>query len=98
MITDQLDKYGMTVEEASQIEEDYHEYSVTFTENRIYQKVVREIEREIFSSFATGDKDEALGAYHEMQGLRRVLNKFQSIEAKYHKLQAIIEDDSNQEY
>lgn len=88
-LEDTLDMYGLGIEDASNIEEDYYEYNNTFTDNRLYQKVVSEVRKEIFNRFCVGDKDLAIGAYHEMQGLMKVLSKLQEYEAAFQKVQAI---------
>ena len=98
MITDTLAEYGIGIEEASAIEENYQEYTATFTDNRLYRNAVREVEKRIFKDFCGDDIDVALGAYHDMQALKKVLSELQTIEADYHKVQAIIEVGSDQDY
>lgn len=95
---DALDKYGISIEEASEIEEEYWEYEQTFTNNRLYQKVVSELTKEIFEKFCSSDEDVAKGAYHEMQGLKRLLAGVNRYESEYQKVQAIKEAGSNEEY
>lgn len=95
---DALSAYGISIEEASKMEEEYWEYDQKFTNNRLYQKVVSELKREIFEKFCNSDKDVAHEAYHEMQGLKRLLAMMNSYESNYQKVQAIKEAGSNEQY
>lgn len=98
MNTDTLAEYGIGIEDASKMMDDYQEYTATFTDNRLYRDAVREVEKRIFKDFCGTDIDMALGAYHDMQALKKILSELQTIEANYHKVQAILNVDSNQKY
>ena len=95
---DTLAMYGISIEEASKTEEEYWEYNQKFTDNMLYQKVVSELKKEIFGKFCNSDKDVAHEAYHEMQGLLRILTMMNGYESKYMKVQAIKEAGSNTGY
>lgn len=95
---DTLETYGISIEDAAEMEAEYWEYDQKFTNNRLYQKVVCELKKEIFEKFCNSDKDVAHEAYHEMQGLKRLLTMMNGYESKYQKVQAIKEAGSNEQY
>ena len=92
MLEDKLSMYGISIEDASETEDKYYEYDMVFTNNRLYQEAVRELTREIFQRFCSSGEDVAKGAYHEMQGLKKIIAKLKGFEDEYHKVQAIKND------
>lgn len=87
-LEDTLSLYGIGIEDASRIEEDYHEYRTKFTENVLYLKAVSELTNEIFQRFSSCDEEEAKRAHHEIVALRKIVNRLKSAEDNYLKIQA----------
>lgn len=86
-LEDTLSMYGLGIEDASRIEEDYHEYAATFTGNRLYLKAVSELTNEIFQRFCSNDEEVAKRAHHEIVALQKIVTRLKNVEDDYLKVQ-----------
>lgn len=97
-LEDTLSMYGLGIEDASRIEEDYHEYTTSFTGNRLYLKAVSELTNEIFQRFYTGDEEEAKRAHHEIVALQKIVTRLKNVENDYLKVQAVKDVEQPETY
>lgn len=77
-----------TEEEIKLIESKYYTFCSMFYENEQFLDVVRQVEDDLFILFRDSPKEKADEAYYEIQGLKRFLNKLNTVKNDYNMVLA----------